>query len=148
MVFNVRSVAFRVLETEGRSDAVATIKVRVYNIRFKRLRGCVPAGFLEHVRRLRNAEYCCLDKRNCACFRSSQFLEVGRERVADLPLAVFGFLGIASSSTTISISVLDTQPSSAATEFLDRLLLEERRRGLLKWSHGNWVGRVCKVRSW
>jgi hypothetical protein len=43
--------------------------------------------------------------------------------------------------------VLDTKASGAATEFLDGLPLEERRRGPLKWPHGNWVGIVCQDRS-
>jgi hypothetical protein len=54
---------------------------------------CVPAGFLEHVRRLRNAEYHRLDNGNCACFGGSRVLEVGCERLADLLLQLRVFPG-------------------------------------------------------
>jgi hypothetical protein len=60
IVFNVHSVSFQVPKTKGRSDAVAMIKVGVCNLGFECLQDCVPAGFLEHVRHLRNAEYYCL----------------------------------------------------------------------------------------
>jgi hypothetical protein len=61
MAFNLRSVAFQVPEIEGRSDAVAATKVRVYNPRFERLQGLRSGQLPTHVRRLRNAEYHRLD---------------------------------------------------------------------------------------
>jgi hypothetical protein len=55
------------------------------------------------------------------------------------PWQLLVFPGIASSSTTISTSVLDTKPSSAATEFFNGLLLEgEKARSteMVAWELG------------
>jgi hypothetical protein len=122
MVFNLRSVAFQVPETEGRSDAVAATKVRVYSFRFERLRDSVVAGFLDHVRRLRNAEHHCLGNAIALVSEAPGFWKSGA-RGGISPGQVVGFRGMASSSTTISISVLDTKPSDGIPRWLDALSL-------------------------
>jgi hypothetical protein len=89
---------------------------------------CVPVGLLEHVRRLRNAEYHGLDNAIALVSEAPGFWKQRRS---------LGFPEMASSSTTVSNSVLDTKASSTATEFLDGLPLEERRQGPLEWPLGN-----------